>query len=84
MGINLAMWDNVLNLAAQYGPFPIGNIVGIYITNIAFSKVAELTKQKEAAQSESIRHLTELIESQQARIDKLHDELHRNQSGGVE
>ncbi|MDD5759174.1 MAG: hypothetical protein PHI06_08830 [Desulfobulbaceae bacterium] len=69
------MWDKILGLVAQYGPFPFGVVVGIIIKSWSvdqFLKSAE--KEKDALRKEK-RELIDLVKVKEDRIDKLHGKL---------
>ena len=70
------MWETIANKVAEYGPFPFGIIVGIYIKELAEKKVYELMKQEREAHKEEKKELTALLKAQQGRIDILHKELY--------
>lgn len=69
------MWDKIVELAAQYGPFPLGIVVGISIKKWAFSKVLKLYEREKEALRQEKRELIELVKAKDVRIEKLHDKL---------
>jgi len=73
------MWKTILDLAAQYGPFPAGIIIGIYIKQLAYRQTLEYMKEERSAYKDEKKALLELVQSQQVRIDKLHENLHPKQ-----
>lgn len=76
------MWEKIIELASQYGPFPVGIIVGLYIKELAEKRIFELARQEREAHSEEKKELSKLLEAQQARIDKLHLDLYSGKQPG--
>ncbi len=69
------MWDKILELAAQYGPFPFGVVVGIIIKNWSVSKFLKFAEREKDALRVEKRELIEVIKGKEERIDALHDKL---------
>jgi prefoldin subunit 5 len=62
---------------AEYGPFPVGIIVGIILARGAYNKAfSYLDEEKKELRNEK-KELRETIQAQQERIDKLHDQLYQ-------
>ena len=68
------MWQTIIDLAKEYGLFPAGIIVGIWLTKWATSKMLDLMESEKKGLREEKRELHEFIKSQQNRIDKLYKE----------
>jgi hypothetical protein len=71
------MWSNIVKVASEYGPFPAGSVVGIFISWLANKDVMKLHMQADSAHRETVANLSELLKVQQARIDALHEQLYR-------
>jgi len=64
-------------IVAEYGPFPLGIIVGIWLARGAYSQSLRYSEKEKAELREEKRQLRETIEAQQKRIDLLHDEAYK-------
>lgn len=69
------MWDKIIELAAQYGPFPAGIVFGVMIKGWSASQLLKLTEREKKALRDEKRELIELIQAKDSRIDKLHDKI---------
>lgn len=68
----MSAWVETLS---QYGPFPLGVFLGIMIARWGFDKqVGYMNKTQEELQREKQALITH-IETQNGRIEKLHDKL---------
>jgi len=74
------MWDKAIEIAAQYGPFPFGIVIGIFINQIAYHKTFAYVREEKKAYDEEKKELMKLIQTQQGRIDKLHETLYPKQA----
>lgn len=69
------MIEKFFEFAAEYGPFPGGIIVGVWINRWASSKAfAFLDRELKYAQKERDK-LFDTLKNQELRLDKLHDML---------
>lgn len=69
------MWNKILEIVGQYGPFPFGIMVGILINKWVVSKLLNLTEREKEALRQEKKELHELVNAKEDRIDKLHDML---------
>lgn len=73
------MWDKILELAAQYGPFPVGVVFGVMIKNWSVSKFLDLSEREKESLRKEKRELIELVKAKEDRIDALHNKLLPNE-----
>jgi hypothetical protein len=66
-----AVWNTI----AEYGPFPIGIIVGMYFAKSAYSSAIKYLNEEKKELREEKKELRNTIEAQQKRIDILHDRV---------
>ena len=69
------MFDKMLDIAAQYGPFPVGIVVGMYIMKWAISMQLKSSEKEKGSLRKEKTELLEFVTAQQARIDKLHEKI---------
>ena len=69
-------WTKFIEIIAGYGPFPLGIIVGIFITNHVYSKIINLSEKEKEALREEKSALLEMLAAKEERIDKLHSEIY--------
>jgi prefoldin subunit 5 len=64
-------WDTI----AQYGEFPIGIVIGMFLTKSAYSDTIKYLNEEKKELREEKKELRKTISSQQTRIDTLHDKV---------
>lgn len=69
------MWQVISDILKEYGLFPAGIMIGIWLTKWATSEQRKYMELDKKGFSEEKKVLLEVIESQQKRIDKLHKQL---------
>lgn len=69
------MWEKIIELVAQYGPFPVGIVVGIVIKNWSVDQLLKSTEKEKDALRKEKRELIDLVKVKEDRIDKLHSKL---------
>lgn len=67
------MMDKILEVVAQYGPFPVGIMVGIWLSRWANAQLFNLMRRENDALRQEKKELLELIQAKETRIDLLHD-----------
>jgi len=69
------MWETIAEILREYGPFPGGIVVGIWLTKWAVSKQFRYMESDKKQLREENKQLRGFLESQQKRIDSLHEKL---------
>jgi prefoldin subunit 5 len=67
---------------AEYGQFPVGIIVGIYLARSAYNKALNYMNEEKRELRNEKKELQGTIEAQQQRIDILHDKIFRIEEKG--
>lgn len=67
--------DNIFQIVAEYGPFPIGIMVGIWMKKWVVSQLIAQSKHENDGLRKEKQALIELVQAKEDRIDKLHDKL---------
>lgn len=70
------IFNGLAKFVADYGPFPLGIIVGIVLAKFAYSDALSYTQKEKDALREEKKQLRETVDAQQVRIDKLHNEIY--------
>lgn len=65
----------IIDAVAQYGPFPVGIIVGMYISRIAHKESIENIKEEKKDLREEKKELLKALENKEERLDTLHRQL---------
>lgn len=74
-------WDKILDLAAQYGPFPVGIVVGMWIKQWGTKLYFQSTEKEKEHLRSQIKDLHDVVKSKDDRISKLHNDLHQLSTG---
>ncbi len=69
------MWDKALELVAQYGPFPVGILIGMWIKSASMKMYFKSSEKEKDSLRKQGENLHDIIESKNERIEKLHDEI---------
>jgi hypothetical protein len=69
------LWGSIIKQVADYGPFPFGIIVGVWINKWSTSTVIQITKEEKDAIRKEKRELQGIIKAKEDRIDALHDKI---------
>lgn len=69
------MWETIGKIFIDYGPFPAGIIVGMWLTKWSISQQLKYSEKEKDAIREEKKQALKLIESQQKRIDRLHEKI---------
>ncbi|MBF0556088.1 MAG: hypothetical protein HQK96_16305 [Nitrospirae bacterium] len=74
-GILYNMEVKLLEIVDQYGPFPVGIFIGIWIKRWSMDKYFKSSEREKGALYNQIKELYVTIKSKDDRIDKLHNTI---------
>ena len=69
------MWDKILEVVAQYGPFPVGIVFGVMIKRWSDSELMKTLRAEIQTLRDEKSQLLDQIQAKELRIDALHDKL---------
>jgi hypothetical protein len=69
------MWADFLDIVKQYGPFPVGILLGLWIRGLTFREIKKSHLREIRAYDRTNKNLNKMILAQEKRIDKLHKKI---------
>jgi hypothetical protein len=69
----------IIEVVANYGPFPFGILVGVWIMKWAYAAQTEYIQRENAALRKEKLDILSLVTEKENRIDMLHDKLNEKQ-----